>query len=129
MEIDGHATVDWTALEEVDEAERARDFIEHDTPWDRLFHLAYLSLFRVMVCEFLASFEFAPRPADQPEDLDDLEEPWVEVSFRLAGEWHEMSLREFVVQYGLYTLEETNTPSTPRASIWPPVRHLSSSGR
>ncbi|MFS7930098.1 hypothetical protein Hanom_Chr04g00340131 [Helianthus anomalus] len=32
MEINGHATVDWTALKEVDEAARARDFIGHDTP-------------------------------------------------------------------------------------------------
>ncbi|KAJ0800465.1 hypothetical protein HanPI659440_Chr03g0103341 [Helianthus annuus] len=48
MEIDGHAAVDWTTLEEVDEAARARDFIGHDTPWDRLFHQAYLPSFRVM---------------------------------------------------------------------------------
>ncbi|KAF5778767.1 hypothetical protein HanRHA438_Chr12g0562701 [Helianthus annuus] len=129
MEIDGHVAIDWTALEEVDEAARAQDYIEHDTPWDRLFHLAYLPSFRVMVCEFLAYFEFAPRPADQPEELDDPEEPWVEVSFRLMGEWHEMSLREFVVHCGLYTLEETETPVTPRVSIWPPVQHLSGSDR
>ncbi|KAJ0811756.1 hypothetical protein HanPSC8_Chr17g0754351 [Helianthus annuus] len=64
MEIDGHVAVDWTALEEVDEAARARDYIGHDTPWDRMFQLAYLSSYRVMVCEFLASFEFGPRPAD-----------------------------------------------------------------
>ncbi|MFS7930097.1 hypothetical protein Hanom_Chr04g00340121 [Helianthus anomalus] len=30
-----------------------------------------------------------------------------------------MSLREFVVHYHLYTLKETDTPSTPRASIMP----------
>ncbi|MFS8019669.1 hypothetical protein Hanom_Chr15g01406421 [Helianthus anomalus] len=94
MEIGGHATVDWTVLEEVDEAARTRDYIGHDTPWDRL--------------------------ADQPEELFDPEEPWVEVSIRLAGEWHEMSLREFAVLCGLYTLEETDTPFTPRASYGPP---------
>ncbi|MFS8033841.1 hypothetical protein Hanom_Chr17g01574311 [Helianthus anomalus] len=133
METDGHAAVDWMALEEVDEAARAQDYIEHDTPWDmynicycvffvlhtkwilttlcdRLFHMAYLPSFKVMVCEFLASFEFTPSPADQPVELDDPEESWVEVSFRLAGDWHEMSLREFVVHYSLYTFEETDSP-------------------
>ncbi|MFS7967885.1 hypothetical protein Hanom_Chr09g00791041 [Helianthus anomalus] len=97
MELGSHSTIDWTTLEEVDEALRARDYIGHDTPWDRyticyrvffvlymkwilttlcdrLFHLAYLSSFRVMVCEFLASFKFAPRPADRPEELDDPED-------------------------------------------------------
>ncbi|MFS8030574.1 hypothetical protein Hanom_Chr17g01535611 [Helianthus anomalus] len=63
MEIRGHVAVDWTALEVVDEAARARDYIGHDTP---LFQLAYLSSYQVMVCEFLASFEFSLRHADQP---------------------------------------------------------------
>ncbi|MFS7946640.1 hypothetical protein Hanom_Chr06g00538761 [Helianthus anomalus] len=62
-----------------------------------------------MACEFLASFEFTPRPADQPEDLNDPDDPWVEVSFRLAGQWHEMSLREFAVHNGLYLMKETDT--------------------
>ncbi|MFS7939800.1 hypothetical protein Hanom_Chr05g00456241 [Helianthus anomalus] len=76
MEIGGHATVDWTTLEEVDEVARARVYIGHDTSWDRyticysilfvlylkwilttlcerLFQLAYLPSYRVMVCEFL----------------------------------------------------------------------------
>ncbi|MFS7918093.1 hypothetical protein Hanom_Chr03g00196811 [Helianthus anomalus] len=69
---------------------------------DRLFDLAYLPLFKIMVCEFLASFDFAPRPTDQPGELDDPEEPWIEVSFRLARGWHEMSLREFAVHSGHY---------------------------
>ncbi|KAJ0825476.1 hypothetical protein HanRHA438_Chr17g0803631 [Helianthus annuus] len=64
----------------------------------------------VMVCEFLASFEFTPRPADKPEEDEDPKHLWVEVSFRLGGQWHEMSLGEFVVHSGIYTLEETDTP-------------------
>ncbi|MFS8018504.1 hypothetical protein Hanom_Chr15g01392801 [Helianthus anomalus] len=48
-----------------------------------------------MVCEFLASFNFAPRPADQPVELDD--------------QWHEMSLREFAVHCGLYMVKELDT--------------------
>ncbi|MFS7964287.1 hypothetical protein Hanom_Chr08g00748411 [Helianthus anomalus] len=97
MDICGHVALVWTTLDKVDEAARAQDFIRHDTLWDkyticycvffvlytkwilttvfdRLFHLAYLPSFRVMVYEFLSSFEFAPRPADHPDELDDLEE-------------------------------------------------------
>ncbi|MFS7981700.1 hypothetical protein Hanom_Chr10g00954071 [Helianthus anomalus] len=37
----------------------------------RLFQPAYFSSYRVMVCKFLASFEFAPRLTDQPEEHDD----------------------------------------------------------
>ncbi|KAF5777678.1 hypothetical protein HanRHA438_Chr12g0549461 [Helianthus annuus] len=124
----GHAAINWTTLEEVDEATRARDYIGHDTLWDRLFQLAYLPSYRVMVCKFLASFEFTPMPTDQPEELDEPQDSWVEVSFRLGGEWHEMSLREFAMHNDIYTLEETNTPSTPRASMCYLDRHLSSSG-
>ncbi|MFS8004222.1 hypothetical protein Hanom_Chr13g01223181 [Helianthus anomalus] len=105
MEIGGHAAVDSTTFEEVDEATRARDYIGHNTLWDRyticycvffvlymkwilttlcdrLFQLAYLPSYRVMVCEFLVSFKFAPRHANQTEELDDPNDPWVEVSFR-----------------------------------------------
>ncbi|KAJ0535068.1 hypothetical protein HanIR_Chr09g0426661 [Helianthus annuus] len=129
MEIGGHAVVDWMALEEVDEAAITRDYLGHDTQWDRLFQLTYLSSYQVMVCKFFASFEFAPRLVDQPEELDDPQDPWVEVSFRLGGQWHEMSLREFVVHSGLYTIKETNTPSTLMASMCYPVRHLSGYGK
>ncbi|MFS7967298.1 hypothetical protein Hanom_Chr09g00784151 [Helianthus anomalus] len=54
-----------------------------NTLCDRLFQLAYLPLYQVMMCEFLASFDFAPRPADQPKEDEDLEHPWDEASFRL----------------------------------------------
>ncbi|MFS8024389.1 hypothetical protein Hanom_Chr16g01462651 [Helianthus anomalus] len=65
-----------------------------------------------MMCEFLASFDFAPRPAEQPEEDEDPEHPWVKVSFRLGGGgvWHRMSLREFVVHTGFFTLEEIESP-------------------
>ncbi|MFS8016515.1 hypothetical protein Hanom_Chr15g01369561 [Helianthus anomalus] len=53
------------------EAVKARDFIRHDTPWSRLFNLAFLPSYRVLVIEFLSSFEFHPRPADQPGEADD----------------------------------------------------------
>ncbi|MFS7967384.1 hypothetical protein Hanom_Chr09g00785161 [Helianthus anomalus] len=134
MEISDQAAIDWSALAEVDEAARDRVFIGHNTPWEsyticycvffvlytkwilitlceRLFDSAYSPSFRVMVCEFLSSFDFAPRHVDQSEEIDNPDDPWIEVAFRLAGVWHEISLREFVVHYGLYTMEETNTPN------------------
>ncbi|MFS8034013.1 hypothetical protein Hanom_Chr17g01576211 [Helianthus anomalus] len=130
MEIRHHALVDWSALEE---AARAKGIIRRDTPWDRyticycvffvlytkwilttlcdrLFDLVYTLPCRVMVFKFLSYFDFAPRTADQPEELDDPDDPWIEVAFRLAGQWHEMSPREFVVHCGIYTVGETNTP-------------------
>ncbi|KAM0055105.1 hypothetical protein Hdeb2414_s0006g00202231 [Helianthus debilis subsp. tardiflorus] len=85
MEIGEHAAIDWSALEEVQEAVKARDFIGHDTPWSRLFNLAFLPSYRVLVIKLLSSFEFHPRPADQPGEADDPEDPWIKVSFQLAG--------------------------------------------
>ncbi|MFS8013865.1 hypothetical protein Hanom_Chr15g01338041 [Helianthus anomalus] len=114
MQIGGHTVLDWSALEEVDEAARDRGIIGHDTPWERLFDIAYTSSYKVMVCKFLVSFDFAPRPTDQPKELDDPDDPWIEVSFRLAGVWHKMSLREFAVHCCLYTMEETDTPNLHR---------------
>ncbi|MFS7967386.1 hypothetical protein Hanom_Chr09g00785191 [Helianthus anomalus] len=90
---------------------------------DRLFDIAYSSSFRIMVCEFLSSFDFAPSPTDQSEELNNSDDPWIEVAFRLAGVWHEISLREFVMHCGLYTMEKTNTPNyTDGIHIPPPPR-------
>ncbi|MFS7914043.1 hypothetical protein Hanom_Chr02g00148751 [Helianthus anomalus] len=52
----------------------------------KMFEFAYPPLYRVLVIEFLSSFEFSPRPADHPEEDDDPDHPWVEVNFRLGGE-------------------------------------------
>ncbi|KAM0011912.1 hypothetical protein Hdeb2414_s0058g00759401 [Helianthus debilis subsp. tardiflorus] len=95
MEIGGHAALDWGALDEVDESTRARLFIGHDTPWSRLFDIAYTPSYRVMTCEFLSTSDFAPRPVDRLEELDDPDDPWIEDSFRLANQWHLMSLRQY----------------------------------
>ncbi|MFS7936144.1 hypothetical protein Hanom_Chr05g00411991 [Helianthus anomalus] len=84
MEIGGHAAIDWMTREEVDEALRARDNVGDDTPLDKLFQLVYLPSYRV-ICEFLASFDFTPRFSDQPEEDEDPEHLWVEVSFCLGG--------------------------------------------
>ncbi|XP_035837093.1 uncharacterized protein LOC118485003 [Helianthus annuus] len=121
MEIGGHCALDWGALEEVAEAARARGLIGDDTPWSRLFDMAYTPSYRVMACEFLSSFDYAPRPADRPEEDDDEDDPLIEVSFRLAGQWHLMSLRQFAEHSGLYRVEELDTPIYTDG-IWMPPR-------
>ncbi|MFS7913649.1 hypothetical protein Hanom_Chr02g00144161 [Helianthus anomalus] len=73
-----------------------------------------------MVCEFLSSFDFAPRSADQPEELDDPNHPWIEVSFHLASQWHEMSLKELTLHCSLYKVEELDTPHLPRGHPYGP---------
>ncbi|MFS8033160.1 hypothetical protein Hanom_Chr17g01566241 [Helianthus anomalus] len=104
MEIGGHAAIGWGALDEVDESARARLFIGHDTPWERysicncFFFVLYTTCVLTTLCD---------RPANQPEKLDD---PWIEVSFRLAGQWHVMSIRQFAEHCGLYRVEELDTP-------------------
>ena len=111
MEIGGHDAICWTALGEVAEAERARLIIGDDTPWDRLFEMSYGPSFREITVEFLSSFQFHPRPADQPAELDDPAHPRpAEVSFRLFGQTREMTLRRFAVVCGLYDEAETETP-------------------
>ncbi|KAM0034950.1 hypothetical protein Hdeb2414_s0015g00440761 [Helianthus debilis subsp. tardiflorus] len=85
MEIGVHAAIDWSTLEEVKEAVRARDFIRHDASWSRLFNLVFLPSDRMLVIEFLSLFEFHPRPVDQPEEADNVEDPQIEVSFYWRG--------------------------------------------
>ncbi|KAJ0430060.1 hypothetical protein HanHA300_Chr17g0664591 [Helianthus annuus] len=87
---------------------------------DRLFDIGYKPSYKVMACEFLSTFGFAPRPADQREELDDPDGPWIEASFRLAGQWHEISLREFVVHCGLYRVEELDTAIYAEGIHMPP---------
>ncbi|MFS7955254.1 hypothetical protein Hanom_Chr07g00640471 [Helianthus anomalus] len=78
-----------------------------------------------MTCEFLSSFDFAPRPADRPEEDDDPDDSWIDVCFRLAHQWHLMSVRQFAQHYGLYRVEELDIPIYTDG-IWmpppPPVR-------
>lgn len=110
MEMDGHPAIDWEILATLGEEQRARGIIGFDTPWDRLFTGAYQPTLRAISVEFMSSFTFTPRPDDMPEEDDDPEDPFFEVSFRLRGQWHRMSLRRFAVVSGLYTEEETFTP-------------------
>ncbi|MFS8029257.1 hypothetical protein Hanom_Chr16g01520251 [Helianthus anomalus] len=74
MAIGIHAAIDWSVLQVVVRA-------------------VVLIVIPGAVVEFLSSFEFCLRPADHPKEDDHPEDPWVEVSFRLGGEWFDMSLR------------------------------------
>ncbi|KAM0008775.1 hypothetical protein Hdeb2414_s0105g00795601 [Helianthus debilis subsp. tardiflorus] len=56
--------------------------------------------------EFCSTFTYAPHPADYVEDPLF---PVHEVTFRLAGQQFEMSVREFAVHTGLYTEPELDT--------------------
>ncbi|KAI3762186.1 hypothetical protein L1987_52610 [Smallanthus sonchifolius] len=65
---------------------------------------------RSLMVEFLSTFRFAPRPADQPNsDIDDPNEepPPSEISFCLFGQRQNMSLHRFMVVSGIYWLPET----------------------
>ncbi|KAI3754611.1 hypothetical protein L1987_54398 [Smallanthus sonchifolius] len=87
-------------------------FTGENTPWDRLFAEAVGPSHRPLMVEFLSTFCFAPRPADQPnsdtEDPND-EPPPPEISFCLFGQQQNMSLHRFAVVSGIYRLPETVT--------------------
>ncbi|KAJ0495393.1 hypothetical protein HanIR_Chr12g0608291 [Helianthus annuus] len=106
IEIGEHVGIDWELLSTVGEVERARDIVGLDTPWSRLFELAMEDSYPELTVEFLSTFTYAPHPADYVEDPAF---PVHEVTFRLAGQEFEMSVREFAVHTGLYTEPELDT--------------------
>ncbi|KAJ0764809.1 hypothetical protein HanPI659440_Chr08g0296341 [Helianthus annuus] len=59
-----------------------------------------------LTVEFLSTFTYAPHPADYVEDPNF---PVQEVTFRLAGQQFQMSVREFAVLTCLYTEPELDT--------------------
>ncbi|KAL8214320.1 hypothetical protein R6Q57_003769 [Mikania cordata] len=80
--------------------------IGEDTPWSRLFEMTFAPQYRLITVEFLSTFVFRPRAADQPQA--DPDQP--ELSFRLCGLAYAMSLAEFGNALGLYTEEELEMP-------------------
>lgn len=122
----------WDALRECDEEQRARGIIGENNPWDRMFFYAAGPSYRPMVVEFLSTFIYRPRPAEQPNsDMDDpmVEPPPAEVTFCLFGERQNMSLRQFALATGFYTDEElvqdiyttaiTSMPDDQLLAWWP----------
>ncbi|KAF5808039.1 hypothetical protein HanXRQr2_Chr04g0140881 [Helianthus annuus] len=104
--IGEHVGIDWELLATVGEIERAREIVGLDTPWSRLFQLAMEDSYPELTYEFCSTFTYAPHPADYVEDPLF---PVHEVTFRLAGQQFEMSVREFAVHTGLYTEPELDT--------------------
>ncbi|KAL8205471.1 hypothetical protein R6Q57_009022 [Mikania cordata] len=97
-----HQNMDWNT----NELERMTSIIGDDTPWSRLFEMTFAPQYRLITVEFLSTFVFRPRAADQPQA--DPDQP--EVSFRLCGLAYAMSLAEFGNALGLYTEEELEMP-------------------
>ncbi|MFS7934560.1 putative DNA-directed RNA polymerase [Helianthus anomalus] len=94
IEIGGHVGIDWELLDTLGEVARARDIVGVDTPWSRLFELAMEDSYPELTIEFLSTFTYAPHPADYVEDPNF---PVHEVTFRLAGQEFQMSVRQFAV--------------------------------
>ncbi|KAD4889091.1 hypothetical protein E3N88_21164 [Mikania micrantha] len=97
MRIGRQKAIDWDVLTEIGERERAERWIREETPWRRLFEMAFQPSYREVVVEFLSTFTF--RPGGVPE-----------VVFSMLRQRHEMSLAEFTVITGLYWEPETVTP-------------------
>ncbi|KAK1428446.1 hypothetical protein QVD17_17280 [Tagetes erecta] len=98
MAVGGHIAIDWTFLDEIAETNRARDIIGIDTPWARLFEAATNNSFRELTVEFLSSFVYERRPLGFVENPN---QPFNDISFRLAGVQRTMTLREFAVRRGM----------------------------
>ncbi|MFS7956523.1 hypothetical protein Hanom_Chr07g00655581 [Helianthus anomalus] len=88
MHVGAHFAVSWKTLRELAAEDWAREFVPRDSPWDRLFELAFTPSYREILIEFLSSFKFHPRRPDQARS---------------------MSLAELAVHSGLYTEAEIAT--------------------
>ncbi|KAL8193731.1 hypothetical protein R6Q57_026423 [Mikania cordata] len=97
MRIGWQKVVDWEVLAEIGERERAERWIGEETPWRRLFDMAFQPSYREVVVEFLSTFTY--RPGGVPE-----------IVFSMLRQRHEMSKEEFVVISGLYWEPEIVTP-------------------
>ncbi|KAL8239193.1 hypothetical protein R6Q59_015760 [Mikania micrantha] len=97
MRIGRQKAIDWDVLTEIGERERAKRGIGEETPWRRLFEMAFQPSYREVVVEFLSTFTF--RPGGVPK-----------VVFSMLRQRHEMSLAEFAVITGLYWEPETVNP-------------------
>jgi hypothetical protein len=107
-----NTVISWEWLQEVGERARAEDIIVVGSPWEMLFTMGWPA-HRELTLEVYCTFVFQPRAPDDPElDEDDIAEGRVpaEVTFRMFGVVHRMSLRRFAVISNLYTEEQTLEP-------------------
>ncbi|KAL8200559.1 hypothetical protein R6Q57_011898 [Mikania cordata] len=105
-EMGQQKAIDYDLLAELGQLERMTTIIGEDTPWSRLFEMTFAPQYRLITVEFLSTFVFTPRAADQAQPNQ--QQP--EVSFRLCGDAYTMSLAEFGHALGLYTQEELQMP-------------------
>ncbi|KAL8208813.1 hypothetical protein R6Q57_008225 [Mikania cordata] len=98
-EMGQQKAIDYDLLVELGQLERMTTIIGEDTPWSRLFEMTFAPQYRLITVEFLSTFVFTPRVADQAQA--DQQQP--EVSFRLCGLAYAMSLAEFGNALGLCT--------------------------
>ncbi|MFS7961709.1 hypothetical protein Hanom_Chr08g00718301 [Helianthus anomalus] len=98
--------IDWEILKSVTEVARAREIAGLDTSFARLLQITMEDSYREITFEFLSSSIYLPHPDDYVEDPDHLVH---EITFRLADQEFQTSLRDFVVHSGLYTHAELDT--------------------
>ncbi|KAL8229453.1 hypothetical protein R6Q57_014353 [Mikania cordata] len=74
-EMGQQKAIDYDLLAELGQLERMTAIIGEDTPWSRLFEMTFAPQYRLITVEFLSTFVFRPRAADQPQaDPDKPEE-------------------------------------------------------
>ncbi|KAL8231980.1 hypothetical protein R6Q57_001758 [Mikania cordata] len=104
MRIGRQKVVDWEILAEIVERERTERWIGEETPWRRLFDMAFQACYREFVVDFLSTFTY--RPGGVPE-----------IVFSMLRQRHEMSLVEFAVITGLYWEPEQLPCGTQRGLL------------
>ncbi|KAL8227352.1 hypothetical protein R6Q57_017184 [Mikania cordata] len=96
MRIGRQKAVDREVLDEIGEGDYAERWIGEETPWRRLFDMAFQRSYREVVVEFISTFTY--RPGAVPE-----------IVFSMLRQRHEMSLAEFAFISSLYWEPETVT--------------------
>ncbi|KAL8217883.1 hypothetical protein R6Q57_021256 [Mikania cordata] len=65
-EMGQQKAIDYDLQAELGQLERVTTIIGEDTPWSRLFEMTFAPQYRLITMEFLSTFVFRPRAADQP---------------------------------------------------------------
>ncbi|KAL8189496.1 hypothetical protein R6Q57_029062 [Mikania cordata] len=95
--------IDYDLLAELGQLERMTAIIGDETPWSRLFEMAYAPQYRLVTVEFLSTFVYRPRGPDYQPQAGPQQS---EISFRLCGFAYHLSLAEFGSVLDLYTEQE-----------------------
>jgi hypothetical protein len=100
-------SIDWDLLATLGDRDRAERIVGQagQTPWRRLFDRGLRTAYRELTLEFLSTFEFTP-PAQGAQDRVTHRA----ARFRLGGQAFELTLAEWAVHLGFYTVDETLDP-------------------